>query len=318
MFPSSGGLIAYVDVGEGEPVVLLHGFPLSSFTWRDVVPALARRFRVIAPDLLGHGSSDKPANARLDIAAQATYVRELLTELGVGRYAVVGHASGGGIAQLLALDDADVGALVLLDSIAFDAWPVASTRELQAIDPDRFPPDLVEAGLRTALLTGVADPASVDDALLDGYLEPWLRPGGSAAFVRAAQSTDGLGLTGHEDAFAAWELPVLLLWGEEDPFLPTELAERLNDAMPSSTLGLLPGVGHYIVDEATETVTTTISEWLRVRYLELPHGHDDPNAGLVRLQLERRPPWADLAPYEEPDDRPVAYDPDDQEVGRNP
>src|SRR3712207_6016496 len=102
--PSSGGELAYTDTGEGPAVVLLHGFPLSSVTWRSLAPALARRFRVIVPDLLGYGASDRPAHAPLDLSAQARYVRELLEHLGIDRTALVGHAHGGGIAQRLALD----------------------------------------------------------------------------------------------------------------------------------------------------------------------------------------------------------------------
>ena len=122
-FTTSGGEMAYLDEGDGPAVVLLHGFPSSSFLWREFIPLLAGRFRVIAPDLLGAGDSAQPEDAALHIRAQAAYVRELLAHLGVERFAVVGHGVGGGVAQLLALDGAGVDAMVLLDSVAFDRWP---------------------------------------------------------------------------------------------------------------------------------------------------------------------------------------------------
>jgi len=314
-YTSSGGELAYVDVGEGEPVVLLHGFPLSSLTWRDLAPSLAQRTRVIVVDLLGYGDSHAPPDAPLDIRAQSGYVRELLGALGVQRYAVVGHADGGGIAQLLGLGG-DVDAMVLVAPVAFGAWPVEATRELQVVEPDRLTAELAEAGMRAALLNGAAEPAAIPDEVVRGYLAPWVTPDGPARFVRAARGLDGLGLTGHDDAFGAWTFPVLLLWGEDDPYLPVDLAERLNDAIPSSTLGLLPGVGHLVLDEAGPTIVPMITEWLRVRYLHQPHGHGDPNGGLVMLQLERRSALADLAEYEQ-DDPPVRYDPNEQEVGPN-
>lgn len=315
-FSSSGGQLAYVDVGDGEPVLLLHGFPSSSATWRELTPVLAQRFRVIVPDLLGHGRSDRPAHAALDLAAQARYVRELLEHLGVGRIAIVGHAHGGGVAQRLALDGVDVGAMILVSSVAFDAWPVASTRDLQAVDPDRLTPELVEAGMRAVLLTGVADPAVASEEVVAAYVAPWLGAGGPASIVRAAIAFDGRGLTGHEDTFARWAFPILILWGEDDPYLPASLGERLQDAMPSSALGLLPGVGHFVFDEAGPTVVPMIAEWLRAKYLGAPHTHGDVHAGVVLLQLERRSAAEDLAEYEH-DDRPVRYDPSDQEVGPN-
>lgn len=315
-FRSSGGELAYTDTGDGEPVLLLHGFPLSSLTWRSLAPALASRFRVIAPDLLGYGVSDRPADAPLDLRSQTRYVRELLEHLDVGRVAIVGHAHGGGVAQLLALGGADVGAMVLLNSVAFDGWPAGSTRELRDVDPDRLRPEIVEAGMRAAFLTGVADAASITEEEIAAYLAPWVEDDGPAAFVRAARGLDGEGLVGHEEAFAAWEFPILLLWGEEDPFLPPALAERLHDVLPSSSLGLLPGVGHFLVDEAGPTVTSMIAEWLRAKYLGAPHAHGDVHAGVVMLQLERRSALEDLAEYEG-DDAPVRFDPDEQEVGPN-
>ena len=314
-FASSGGQLSFVDVGEGPAVLMLHGFPLSSFTWRSLVPTLAPRFRVIAPDLLGHGASDRPAHAPLDLSAQAGYVRELLGHLGIDRVALVGHAHGGGIAQMLALDHVDVAAMVLIDSVAFDAWPVESTRELQHVDPDHLSVEVVEAGVRAAFLTGVGDPATLDEDVVASYLAPWTAEGGPAAFVRAARGLDGRGLTGHEATFASWTFPIMLLWGEEDPFLPPPIAERLHDALPSSTLGLLPGIGHFAVDEAAPTVVPMIAGWLRSRYLGEPHTHGDALVP-VELQLGRRAALDDLAAYEG-DDAPVRFDPDQQEVGPN-
>jgi len=314
-YASSGGELAYVDVGEGDPVVLLHGFPLSSFTWRDLAPQLAQRTRVIAVDLLGYGDSDLPVDAALDIRAQAGYVGELLGSLGIDRYAVVGHAHGGGVAQLLGLAGG-VEAMVLLAPVAFDAWPAEPIAALQRADAGRMNPRAVEAELRAVLERGAADPSWVAGEVMQGYLAPWVASGGPAAFVRAARGLDGLGLTGHDDAFDAWEFPVLLLCGEQDPYLPVTLAERLNDAMPSSTLGLLPGVGRFVLDEAGPTIVPMIAEWLRVRYLHQPHGHGNAGDGIVMLQLERREALADLAEYEH-DDPPVRYDPNEQEVGPN-
>ena len=131
-FMTSGGEMVYLDEGDGPAVVLLHGFPSSSFLWREFIPLLAGRFRVIVPDLLGAGDSAQPEVAALHIRAQAGYVRELLAHLDVERFAVVGHGVGGGIAQLLALDGDGVDAMVLLDSVAFDRWPSEAAHEAQA------------------------------------------------------------------------------------------------------------------------------------------------------------------------------------------
>jgi pimeloyl-ACP methyl ester carboxylesterase len=99
---TSGGEVSFVDAGAGPPVVLLHGYPLSSHLWRHLVPALALRMRIVAPDLPGCGDSPAAPGAPLDLAAQAQYVRELLDGLGIASFAIVAHGAGGGVAQLLA------------------------------------------------------------------------------------------------------------------------------------------------------------------------------------------------------------------------
>ena len=104
---------------------------------------------------------------------------------------------------------------------------------------------------------------------------------------------DGAGLEDRDDDLGKLEIPVLIFWGEDDPFLPVAVAERLNAAIPSSTLGLVPGCGHFLVDDAIETIGPLIHEYLRARYLRAPHGHGDPT-GAVMIQLDRRPPWLDL------------------------
>ncbi len=299
---TSGGDIAYVDAGapDAPPVLLLHGFPLSSFEWRDLLPLFASRFRVIAPDLLGSGDSDKPVGRSLDLGAQAGYMRELLVQLGIEQLAVVGHSVGGGIAQLLALDGAGVEALVLVDSISVDGWAAGRLGEIQPGSTRPGLPADVGTIVRRVFDLGMLHRARVSDHHLAEYLRPFDGDEGAAAFVRVAASIDGAGLKGREEGLASLEIPVLMLWGEDDPFLPVEIAERLNEAIPSSTLGLLPGCGHFLIDEAPDTLGPMIFEYLRARYLRAPHGHAD-TTGVVALQLERRPPWLDLEEYEKDD-----------------
>ena len=308
--PTSGGELAYVDVGEGPVVLLLHDFPQSSYVWRGLAPLLASRFRVIAPDLLGTGDSDEPATAELSLRAQAGYVGELLDALAVERCAVLGHGFGGGVAQLLALDGARVDAMVLLDTIAFDAWPSAAIRQTQLTPHEDEDEMVVHSEIREAFRVGMRNPERMTDADLAEYLRPFSGPDGAAAFFRFVHALDGDGLAGRDDDLEKLEIPVLIFWGEDDAFISAAVAERLNAAIPTSTLGLLPGGGHFLVDDAIETIGPMIHEYLRARYLGTPHGHADPT-GAVMIQLERRPPWLDLA-EDEADDW---FDVDDEEDG---
>jgi haloalkane dehalogenase len=305
----SGGTLAYHDVGSGPAVLLLHGFPASSYLWRQLIPALAPFHRVLAPDLLGLGDSDKPADAAFDILAQAGYARELLAQLGVDRLAVIGHSTGGGIAQLLA-DEPGVDTLVLLDSIAFDGWPAQAIRELEVSPPERETVETIELVVRRAFSIGMREGALAQDDL-EAYLAPWREPENVASFFRWARALDGEGLRELAPRMATWEQPTLLLWGEEDPFLPTSIAEDLQETIPTSALGLVPGCGHFLPEEAPETIYPIIAEYLRANYRKAPHGHAVEGPVLVPLQIPGRASADDEGDDEEPI---IAAD---QEVGPN-
>jgi pimeloyl-ACP methyl ester carboxylesterase len=298
---TSGGELSYPDVGDGPPVLLLHGFPQSSFLWRDLAGLLAGRFRVIAPDLLGAGDSDKPDGAPLGIVAQAGYVRELLEQLEVDRFGVVGASHGGGVAQLLALEGR-VDAMVLLNPIVGRHWPSEAIRAIQISPPEQRVDGIAAAVIRTGFDLGMGHRTRLSDAQLAEYTRPYEGPEGGAAFFRFADAIDGAGLAGHEDELAALEIPVLILWGEDDPYMPVEAAEQLNEWIPTSTLGLLPGCGHFVLEDAIDTIGPMIYEYLRARYLRAPHGHGADPTGAVMIQLERRPAWVDLAEYEDDDE----------------
>lgn len=305
---TSGGALAYHDEGTGPAVVLLHGFPLTSYIWRALIPALASRHRVIAPDLLGLGASDKPSGAPLDIRAQAGYVRELLAQLGIDRVAIVGHSTGGGVAQLLVEASGDVEALVLIDTIAFDRWPTEAVGEIQVVPADGETHGSAELVVRSALRLGTVEDQLTDDDVRS-YLAPWAPPAPVGGLFRFARALDGIGLKQLERAMAGWDLPTLILWGEEDPFHPVDVAERLNAAIPSSALGLVPECGHFLPDEAPETIFPIIAEYLRANYLRIAHAAHA--TGPVLVPLGAMP--HDVAEEEDPD--PVVAD--DQEVGPN-
>src|SRR5471030_98146 len=115
--------------GAGEPVVFLHGFPTSSHLWSDVVPLMPAGHRLVVLDLLGYGRSDRPLGRRVDVLAHAGRVVQVLDELRIERACIVGHGLGGGIAQSLALRQANrVSRLCLVDSVAFDRWPTIEAR----------------------------------------------------------------------------------------------------------------------------------------------------------------------------------------------
>jgi pimeloyl-ACP methyl ester carboxylesterase len=281
----SGGEFAFVDAGDPEapPVVLLSGGFTSSYVWRQLIPMLSPWMRVIAPDLLGSGDSDSPEGTDLSLGAHATYVRELLDGLGVDRFAIAGHGHGGGVAQLVALES-NVDALLLVDTIAFDAWPSPGVRELRAHLDEADP----EAWMRTALDLGTRRGRMTDEDV-EEYVRPFRGGGGAERFVRVAASFVGEGLEELEPRLKDLEIPTLVLWGEEDEFVDAAVAERLADVLPRASVALLPGCGHFLLEDAFETVAPLIFQWLRTQYLKVEHRHE-PESGPIAVTLGRRPP----------------------------
>jgi len=282
-----GEELSYVDVGEGPTLLLLHGFPTSSYLWRREVTLFASRMRVIAPDLLGYGLSGHPAGADLSEAAQARAVGQLLEALDVAEAAVVGHGLGGGIALMLALDHPGlVRALGLVDSVCFDAWPSDAVRRIQAIPPEEQTRSRVEAEMAELFDTGMRHRDRLDAGAWREYLAPWVSD--PPSFFRAARAITGRGLAGRDADLAALDVPAFVVWGEEDGFLPVDLAERLGEALGFSMVALLPGCGHFVGEDAWQTVGQLLYEFLRLRYLKDAHGHVE--AGPVPVFLERPTP----------------------------
>lgn len=292
---TSGGRLAFVEAGDGEAVVLLHGYPLSSHLWRAFVPLLAQRLRVVAPDLLGCGESEALEGRPLDLRSQARSVRELLLALGVERVAAVGHGAGGAIAMLLAVgadDDlpaADVGALVLIDSLAPGirvGAPSASRPRPSAGEPAS---DAARTAVASAIERGMRRPERLGERDVAAYLRPFDDEERARQQLRAMAEAGEDALAGREAALGRLETPVFLLWGEDDALVPVAAAERLQEAMPSATLAVLPGCGHLLPEDAPETIAPLVAEWLRVRYLGVGHHHDA--GGPVAVSIGRRPPF---------------------------
>src|SRR4029450_12746593 len=283
------GELAGGEAGDpgAPPVVLLSGGFTSSHLWRHLVPLLAPWMRVLAPDLLGSGDSESPEGADLRLPAHAADARALLSALGIERFAVAGHGRGAGIAQLLAVQGG-VEALVLVDAVAFDAWPSPRIEQLRS-RLGEVDAAFIRSWLEGFFREGMGYPERLSEADLEEFRRPFAGPDGPERFVRIAAALERVGLVDLEPRLAELEIPAFVLWGEDDAFLPAELAERLGDALPWAAVALLPGCGHFPAEDAPETVAPLIVQWLRTQYLRLPqaHAHDE---GAVTVELGRRPP----------------------------
>lgn len=250
--------------GAGEPVLFLHGFPTSGHLWSDVVSLMPGGHRIVVPDLLGYGRSDRPLGHPVDVLAHANRVVQLLDELRIERACIVGHGIGGGIAQSIAVRHAHrVSRLCLVDSVAFDRWPTFAARIARASLPlTRFlPAEVLIAVLRRDLCRGYSDSSRAAHSL-DLYLRPFSGPDGRDALIahiRALASAETADIASQLGGIRA---PTTIVWGQQDPVMPVSVARQLQSAIPGATLSVVPGVGHFTPEEAPRQVADAVAALL--------------------------------------------------------
>jgi len=258
MSGSSVPLPLHVEVRgtTGRPLVLLHGFGASGFTWRNWLPELARRHRVLVVDLKGHGSAPAPRDGRYGPRDHADAVLRLIEERDLRRVTLVGHSLGGGIALLVAMDllvrdPGRIQSLVLIEPGAFPQefplfirlarLPVLGSLLLRLV-PSRT---LVRQVLRTV----VHDPSTVTPAQVEGYAAPLDSADVRYGIVRTARQILPGGVEGIVERYGEIRVPTLLLWGRNDPVIPLRQGRRLDEILPRSRLTILDDCGHVPQDE---------------------------------------------------------------------
>jgi pimeloyl-ACP methyl ester carboxylesterase len=291
-----GGRIVRVDgygvhcvlEGEGPAIVLIHGFGGNIFSYRNVIPLLARDHRVIAVDLKGCGYSERDAHAGLSHRDQVAMLKGLLDKLGVERAAFVGHSLGGAVAQRFAATYPQVvDALVLVASATGDErWGEYLGR---FVPPGFLLRPLVSAlvGLTTAaayaLQHGVAaqdfvgkfshmrfvsrrllrlwtyDAATLTDDVCDGYLRPMRIRGTLASILISVRETE------RDDAIerSRITMPVLLLYAADDRAVPLSAAHRLHELLPQARLVVMDRAAHLLMEERPEECVRVIAGFLR-------------------------------------------------------
>ncbi|MFG2944865.1 alpha/beta fold hydrolase [Streptomyces adustus] len=278
---------AFRMAGEGPALVLVHGIGDSSATWAGLIPDLARTHTVLAPDLLGHGASDKP-RADYSVAAYANGVRDLLTTLGIESATLVGHSFGGGVAMQFAYQFPERTERLILVSaggVGREVNPLLRLVSLPGADlmlsTLRLPGMRLNVGLalRVMKLLDVDLAQDAPDLLtvVDSLPDDTARN----AFIRTLRAVvdwRGQVVTMLDRCYLTEGMPTMLLWGDRDSVVPVRHAHGAHRAMPGSRLEVFEGAGHFpfhtdparflaLVEDFTRT--TDPAHWSRERWREL-------------------------------------------------
>jgi pimeloyl-ACP methyl ester carboxylesterase len=246
-------LVAGPRLGTAPVLWLVHGIGDSSAGWDRVLPLLAERCTVVAPDLLGHGQSDKP-RADYSVGGFANGMRDLMVVLGVERATIVGHSLGGGVAQQFAYQypemverlvlvasgglGAEVNPVFRLASVPGAGHAIALTSQSLVRRP-------VLAASRLLARTGLLDPCDVEEVahIWDGLRDRSTR----TAFLRTLRAVvdyRGQAVSSRDRMYLAAAIPTLVIWGERDPVVPVRHARQVCDELPGVGLHVVARAGH--------------------------------------------------------------------------
>lgn len=250
-FETPDGTVRWRRLGSGDPVVLVHGTPYSSFLWRDIAPALARTRTVFVFDHLGFGQSDQHEGQDLSLAAHARNFARLLDHWELSCPSVVAHDIGGAVAlRTLLLEERSYRDLTLFDAVSGGEWErglfqlILEHAEVFQQLPDYAHEALVASHLRHATHVGFRP------EVLETFLAPWRAAAGQAAFYRQYSQIRQADTAAYEHLLGGMSLPVRLIWGREDRILPPEYAEWLHERIPHAELHWIEGAGHLLQEDA--------------------------------------------------------------------
>jgi pimeloyl-ACP methyl ester carboxylesterase len=259
-YDAVGGTVAYDVLGDGPPVVLVHGTPSWSYLWRNVARQLAQRFTVYVCDLLGYGSSEKREGQDVSIGAQTRTLVELLDLWELEQPCIAGHDIGGAITlRLMLLEGRRFRRVALCDAVAIAPWITPFSRHVQRHPeafqtvPEHIHRQLIAAHLRTAIARDVSD------AELEPYLRPWLGAIGQEAYYRQVAQFDERYTREIEPRYGEIRTPTLVLWGEQDGWLAPDFGRRLAEAIPDARLLVVADAGHFLPEDQPRSVAEPLA-----------------------------------------------------------
>jgi pimeloyl-ACP methyl ester carboxylesterase len=264
-----GHTIFYAVKGEGEPVILLHGFGAAMWVWERQIEALSRHYRVYALDLIGHGFSDRP-KIPYTPKTYIQFLKDFMDEVGIKKATLIGNSMGGGLACAVAIFFPErVNTLILINSTPPDVLDKVrneSFRALVAIKDLPLLPYLVMGcrgrnSVKWLLQESVSNIKLITPEIVDRQYQISRIKGTTwVLYSTFKNADDAKELKSHLSSIAH---PTLLIWGEWDLIFPLPVAESLHQAIYRSELRVIENAGHMPMWEAPEEVNQAILAFLR-------------------------------------------------------
>jgi pimeloyl-ACP methyl ester carboxylesterase len=256
---------SYLEAGSGDPVIMLHGSGpgVSALAnWQHNIPMLAQRFRVLAPDIVGFGTTERPENIVYSLRTWTDHVWAFLDAHGIEKAAIVGNSLGGRIALQMATDRPDrITKMVLMGAPGVGMTLTDGLAALRAYEPSH---DAMRDLLRNYF---AVDPAMITDELVAIRYEASIAHGAyeayRAMFFDLRHTGSQLGIT--EDEVRAIATPTLLVHGREDKVVPMQVSMTMLELLPNADLHVFSSCGHWTQIERADEFSALVADYLTRR-----------------------------------------------------
>lgn len=250
--------VKYGIEGTGPPVILVHGTPWSSFNLRHLIHGLSPRYTVHYYDLLGYGCSDK-REGDVSLGIQNRLLETLIHHWQLEKPNIVGHDFGGTtVLRNHILDRRQYGKIVVIDPVALSPWGSPFFRHIREHEHafSGVPAYIHKAIVKAYVKTAAHQP--LPEETIEGILAPWQGVPGQAAFYRQIAQADSQFTDEFQDKFAEVSAPTLILWGEEDTWIPCAQALELQKKIPNAKLVTIEDAGHLVIEEKPQKLVEEI------------------------------------------------------------
>ena len=265
----SAQLLAYESIGEGNPLLLIHGFGASRYSWRHIIEPLARTHRVISLDLKGFGEAAKPRDGRYSAYEQARLVRNFIIDQDLKDLNIIAHSMGGAVALVTALylqeeEPSRINKLVLIDSIAYRQKVPFFIRSLTTpvIGPMALHLLPEKLHVRSLLKKVYFNDALIQEKDVQYYSAQLKARNAKYALLTSARQLFPSDIKDFANQIKQLQLNTLIIHAKEDEIAPLSTAKRLNRDIKNSQLVLLDNVGHAVQEEQPEQLLPLLERFL--------------------------------------------------------
>lgn len=259
-----GHELVYYRLGIGEPLLLVHGITTYSFIWHKLIPFLESRYELIIVDLLGCGDSDKSIDVEFSLKKHAAVLTELLRALHIQQVHLIGHDVGGGVCQIMSVQSKNlVLSLTVINTVAYDFWPVQPIISMRTPIIRQLAMASLDLGaFRFIVKRGLHYPGRLTKELMDKFWYPMKTSAGRKAFLHFAHCLNNRDLVEITDELHRLEIPVLIIRGERDVYLSSQIANDLHRNIKGSKLITIPTGGHFIQEDEPAMVAEYINDFI--------------------------------------------------------